>query len=170
MGYIGASGFASEKYFCRPEPAPERRALFVVNLFRSRCWIVDFGRGWEIVGIWPVLLRQDPQGSSPQSGSDAYSGSGSLNHSESLCRGNEIESGHSRRSGAFSRSAQMVGFLKISRTRGAIDTKTKRVSAARFPALRDSSANYLQVVVSSWLLGGRCQMANFSLLLLATNN
>ncbi len=46
----------------------------------------------------------------------------------------------------------------------------KRVSAARFPALRDSSANYLQVVVSSWLLGGRCQMANFSLLLLATNN
>src|SRR5208337_5351418 len=29
MGYIGASGFASEKYFCRREPAPERRALFM---------------------------------------------------------------------------------------------------------------------------------------------
>src|SRR5271157_3915630 len=29
MGYIGASGFASEKYFCRTEPAPERRALFM---------------------------------------------------------------------------------------------------------------------------------------------
>ncbi len=29
MGYIGASGFASEKYFQRTEPAPERRALFM---------------------------------------------------------------------------------------------------------------------------------------------
>ena len=29
MGYIGASGFASEKYFCRREPAPEHRALFM---------------------------------------------------------------------------------------------------------------------------------------------
>ena len=28
MGYIGASGFASEKYFQRTEPAPERRAMF----------------------------------------------------------------------------------------------------------------------------------------------
>ena len=29
MGYIGASGFASEKYFQRTEPAPERRALIM---------------------------------------------------------------------------------------------------------------------------------------------
>jgi hypothetical protein len=68
MGYIGASGFASEKYFCRPEPAPERRALFVANLFRSRCWIVDFGRGWEIVGIWPVLFDKIPKDLLPRAG------------------------------------------------------------------------------------------------------
>src|SRR5208337_4857363 len=29
MGYIGASGFASENYFYRTVPAPERRAMFV---------------------------------------------------------------------------------------------------------------------------------------------
>jgi hypothetical protein len=29
MGCIGASGFASEKYFQRTEPAPERRAMFL---------------------------------------------------------------------------------------------------------------------------------------------
>ena len=37
-------------------------------LRQPRCWIVDFGRGWEIVGIWSVLFDKIPKDLLPRAG------------------------------------------------------------------------------------------------------
>src|SRR5271157_3023569 len=61
-----------------------------------------------------------------------------MNHSESPCRGNAIESGHSRRSGAFSPVCATGRFSEDFENPLSHRYEDKRVSAARFPALRDS--------------------------------
>ena len=57
---------------------------------------------------------------------------------ESLCRGNEIESGHSP-----IRVISWRAFLKIFENPGSHRYEDKGVSAARFPALRDSSEDHV---------------------------
>jgi len=37
-------------------------------LRQPRCWIVDFGRGWEIVAIWSVLFDKIPKDLLPRAG------------------------------------------------------------------------------------------------------
>ena len=37
-------------------------------LRQPRCWIVDFGRGWETIGIWSVLFDKIPKDLLPRAG------------------------------------------------------------------------------------------------------